>query len=323
MTDEGPVAARGPARRVIALVGVVIAAVGLVFVVRAVGRNWDEVRDALRTASVGWLILAFPVALAAMATIGAGWRRAIRLVGAERPLGEVLRWYFVGQLGKYVPGALWAVVGRAELAASGGLGRTAAYTSTGLSMVATYLAAGLVAVVTLPLAIAGGGELDEALWALLFVPAGLLVLHPAVLSWLVRSGERVFGDGRHAVVPRWWPTVRLVLSLLPSWLLIGTATWLVTRGLDPSAPFAPVLFAAALSWLVGFVVVPVPGGLGVREATFTALAATVVPVGVAAAAALVARVLFMVVDVTGAALVTVPRQARRRARPAPADPARR
>ena len=60
--------------------------------------------------------------------------------------------------------------------------------------------------------------------------------------------------------------------------------------------------AAMLSWVVGFVLVPVPGGVGVREAAFVALVGGSVPAGVRATAAVVARLAFMLVDALGAVL---------------------
>jgi uncharacterized membrane protein YbhN (UPF0104 family) len=58
-----------------------------------------------------------------------------------------------------------------------------------------------------------------------------------------------------------------------------------------------VALAAVVSWIIGFVT-PAPGGLGVREAVFVALAG--VAAGPAAAAAILARVLFVLVDGVGA-----------------------
>ena len=68
-----------------------------------------------------------------------------------------------------------------------------------------------------------------------------------------------------------------------------------------------ILFATPVSWVVGFIVVGAPGGLGVREATFAAILAGAVPPGVAPAVAIVARVVFMGVDTLGAVLVSASR----------------
>ena len=78
----------------------------------------------------------------------------------------------------------------------------------------------------------------------------------------------------------------------------------VARALDPQAPLLEVGTAAVLSWVVGFVLVPVPGGVGVREAAFVAAAGSLDP-GIAAAVALAARALFVLVDAAGAVIGSV------------------
>ncbi|OWY61332.1 hypothetical protein B7486_64330, partial [cyanobacterium TDX16] len=84
--------------------------------------------------------------------------------------------------------------------------------------------------------------------------------------------------------------------------LVAAATWCTARALDPSPSVAPIVFATLASWVVGMVVLPVPGGLGVREAVFATLASTALPVGVAATVAVVARLVFMLADAAGVAL---------------------
>ena len=55
-------------------------------------------------------------------------------------------------------------------------------------------------------------------------------------------------------------------------------------------------------WLAGFVVVGVPGGIGVRESIFTALAGGTIGTPLAVSLALVSRVVFISVDLIGAAV---------------------
>ena len=291
-----------------AVVGTLIAALGLFFVVRTIVRNWDETKDLIADAQVAWLVAAAPVALLGMSCVGVPWRRAMRLVGADASTADTLRWFFPGQLGKYVPGGVWPVVGRGELAVRGGLPRGAAYSSVGLSIATTYLAAVLVAALSLPFAAGDLADGDPPLWVLAGLPLGLVVLHPAILRRIVAVGERVLGKAANVTVPAWRDTVALVVVHVPAWLLIATATWLVTRAFDPSPPVAGLLFATVVSWIVGFVVVGVPGGIGVREATFAAVVAGAVPTGVGATAALAARLVFMLADTSGALLVALVRR---------------
>ena len=298
-------------KRVAALssaIGLLVAALGFVFVIRTIGREYDGARDAIDDAGVAWLVAAIPVALGGMTLVGVPWRRSMALLGAAPRLGDTLVWYFLGQLGKYVPGTLWPVVGRAELARRGGVPRPTAYGSVVLTLGATYLAAMLVVIAFLPFGDGTGGPEGaggwppQSWWVLLMLPLGLLVLNPTLLGWGKRLAERVVKRDIDVVVPAWRDSVLLVLWHAPAWLVIGTATWLVARAFDPTAEWAELMVPSVLSWIIGFVVVPVPGGIGVREAAFTA-AATSLDDGVGATVAIVSRLVFMLVDALGALVV--------------------
>jgi glycosyltransferase 2 family protein len=104
-------------------------------------------------------------------------------------------------------------------------------------------------------------------------------------------------------VPPWSNSIALVVRYIPSWLLVGTATWCVARAFDHNVGWMAVAPAAILSWIIGFLV-PVPGGVGVREAVFVALVGTI-PRGVAATVAVTARLCFVLVDGGGAALAAL------------------
>ncbi|MCZ7528819.1 MAG: flippase-like domain-containing protein [Acidimicrobiia bacterium] len=295
------------ARRAAALstgLGLVIAVAGGVFVARAIASEWSTVRSALEQASYGWFAAALVLAAGGMLTIGLAWGSALRILGSRPGPGRSLRWYFLGQMGKYVPGGVWTVVGRGELARRDGVARPLAYGSVLLSLSATYLAAGLTVIGLLPFDLAVGRETGAARWVVLLAPLGLLVLHPAVLSRVLGVLERLLGGTSEPVVPAWSASVRLVLRHVPAWGLIGLATWCVARAVDPGARPVQVVLAAVLSWIVGFVAVPVPGGIGVREAVFVAAAYSLSP-GIAGTVAVTARVLFMAVDSGGAALAAL------------------
>lgn len=279
-------------------VGVVAGLLAMGFVVRALLRDRETIGDALEVAAPGWVALAFVLAGVGMVAIALPWRPVLRVLGGRLPAAQVVARYFVGELGKYLPGGVWPILGRGELARRAGVPRPAAYGSVLLSLAALYLAAMLVVVVGLP-AIVGG---DGAGWlvALVLLPIGVAALHPRVLRALVAVLARVARRPIDVIIPSWGTTILLVVRYVPAWLAIGGATWAVARSLDPSAAPFEVGTAAVLSWIVGFVVVPVPGGVGVREAAFVAAASSLDP-GLAAVVAVVVRVLFVVVDVLGAA----------------------
>jgi hypothetical protein len=280
-------------------VGLLLGGGATFFVIRELVSEWHEVQVRIDHASWGWLVAGFVLAALGMAVAAAGWRSVFRLLGVQVPLKRAMGWYFVGELGKYLPGGVWPVLGRGELARRGGVPRTRAYTSVALSLAVLYLAGMFVAAALLPFAISGGGF---SVWMLflLALPAGLVLLHHTVLERLVALVRRLTKRDLVIEIPTWRNTVAVVVHYLPSWIFIGGGTWAVARALDPHASLPRVMFAAVLSWIAGFLAVPVPAGAGIREAVL--LAASGLPGGIAAATAVAARLIFVSVDGLGAAL---------------------
>ena len=282
--------------------GVGLAVVAVLLEVRLVARDCDDVRDSLAGAHAGWMVVAGALAVAGMTAIAVPWRKVLRMFGSDLPYSSVVARYYVGEIAKYVPGGVWPVVGRGELAVRGGVPRAAAYGSVALSLAALYLSAMFLVLATMPWMVASGGSLAY-LWVLVILPLGLAALHPAVLRRAHSVLQRLLRRELVVTTPRWGDSLALLVQYLPAWILIGSATWAVARGLGQDVGWFDIAPAAVLSWIVGFVLVPVPGGVGVREVAFVATATSLGP-GVGAAVALVARVLFVVVDSIGLALAS-------------------
>ena len=288
------------------LLGFVLAGLGAAFVVWSLADEWDRVLEATTGARPLWLGAGFVFGMAGMVGLGLGWRRALGLLGLPCSRRDALHWYFVGQLGKYVPGGVWAVVGSAELAAGEGASRARAYGAMLLALGCGYLAGVLAVAGLLPFQIGLLQGLPIVGFLLALIPLGVLAVHPAVLGRVLEFTRRVSRRPVQLEVPPWGSSLRLVGWHLPAWLGLGLATWCVARALEGPAPVVNIMLAGILAWVVGFLVVPAPGGLGVREAVFT-VAATSLSSGMAAAVAVVARVLFVLVDVVGAGLVLLAR----------------
>src|SRR5262245_38233447 len=125
---------------VVTVAGVGIALVAAAFVADRSADQWSEAREAVVHARPGWLVLAGLLAVAAMGTIALGWWRVLRALGAEVGPADAVAWFFVGEIGKYVPGGVWPIVGRGELATRGGVPRPVAYRSVGASLACLYAA---------------------------------------------------------------------------------------------------------------------------------------------------------------------------------------
>ncbi len=285
------------------LIGAAIGVVGLVYVAFNIADQWGAVRDRLTHVSLVPLVIGVILAAAGMTAIALAWRPVLIALGAAAPKRrDVVRWYFVGEIGKYVPGGLWTVVGRAELARRSGLSRSSAYGSVALSLLCLQVAAACVAAFALPMSGLANGHV-QAWLVLLVIPIGLGALHPKVAGSLLTLISRLTKREFSFAIPNFATTFRLVAGYIPAWICIGASTALIARSLAPHAPFAKVFAATIFSWIIGFLVIFTPGGIGVREGAFTAMLS--LPAGIAVTTSLVARLLFMAVDGTGALLTPI------------------
>jgi uncharacterized membrane protein YbhN (UPF0104 family) len=103
--------------------------------------------------------------------------------------------------------------------------------------------------------------------------SSLLFLHPVVLRWafgvVERRIPRLGVDSSH--VPRPSEVARCLAWSVANQLAFATAVAVAVTSLVDDVPLWQVATGAALAWLCGFVVVILPGGVGVREAVLAAV----------------------------------------------------
>ncbi|HEX2903892.1 MAG TPA: lysylphosphatidylglycerol synthase domain-containing protein [Jatrophihabitans sp.] len=299
--DASAATNRGPSRlaRLVKLLGIAIALLAVALCAVTLARAWSEISHSIAHARVGWLVLGLVLAAGAMTGLGVLWWRCLSLFGHPVRLVDAVAWYFGGELGKYVPGGVWPVLGRGELANRAGIARTTGYVTTLISYAAMCIGSALVCGVLAPIVAADGQGLGYGWLMLLLIPIGLAALHPAVLGRLLTLGAKLT-KGRVSIEPKpWRQMVGLTLWSCATWALVGATSVAVTEALGYSQQPARVAFAAVAAWIIGFLAIPVPAGAGLRELIF--LAVSGLDHGPAVAVAAIARVLFIVVDGVGGA----------------------
>jgi len=283
------------------LLGVTIGIAGVAFVAKTLVSKWDEVSNAFSQVDAINLVLSLLLGLAAMTSIGWIWVAMIIARSHNVRHRNAMSWYFTGQLGKYVPGGIWPIVGRAELAVRNGIPRRDAYASTGLSLVTTYAAA--VVAIGIGAASTSGHRLIAVLIALGLIIVYIAFAQPSLRTVIIRIASRVSSSASSLTDSK--RLARLTLMHVPAWLLMSLSTSVTATAFGAHIGIADMLFITTTSWLAGFVVVGVPGGIGVREAVFTSLAGGIIGTPMAVSLALMSRVVFIAVDLTGALVSSI------------------
>lgn len=275
------------------------------FVARTFIDRWEEFRTYPLDLQVnpGLLVLAALVVWSGYAALIAGWRGVLRGWNETLAPWQAGRIWALSSLGKYLPGKIWAVAGMVVMAQRAGVRPVAA---AGSALVMQLLAMGTgAAVVALTgvLALATDGWLRLGLIAVLVasVAGTLVLLHP---GWLNRILARLPGGVDQVATPTPLSILGGVAANVLAWGAYGVAVWLLARALIPevSFPLLTTMGAFAASYIVGFLVLLVPGGLGVREGVFVLMLQGVVGLAPATAIALASRLLFTLTEVGVAVL---------------------
>jgi uncharacterized membrane protein YbhN (UPF0104 family) len=297
---EAQTGRRRRAAWVIRVVGIAIAVLAVVLLARTLAGQWSEVRSSIVHASFGWLAVGLASSAVSMTGLGVLWWRCFHIFGAYPRLRDAVSWYFGGELGKYLPGGVWQVLGRGEMAQRGNVRRSTAYATTLISYGAMCVAAAIACGVLAPIASADGDGLGWGWLLLLLIPVGVAAVHPAFFGRILAFARKAT-KGRLALdPPPWNQMLGLIAWAIPTWLFLGGASVAVTAALGYDQHPARIAFAAIAAWILGFLAVPVPAGAGLRELVFVGLCG--LESAPATAVAAIARLLLIVVDGLGGLL---------------------
>jgi uncharacterized membrane protein YbhN (UPF0104 family) len=285
----------------------ILLVVVIVFAVVFFARQWSQITEVIAHIPVGASVLSFVVMMIGMVANVLSWVTLLNGLGHVVPFPRGAQIMLVGQLGKYVPGSVWAYVMQMELGRQYGIARarvlvTALY-AAGIGVVSSLiLGASVVPTIS--------ADQPALAWLYLLLPIGLVCLHPRVMTWLSNLTLKLFrrpalehrvGFGTILAAVGW--------SLL-SYVLYGVHLQLLVGDAAPASLLTVIMLGGALSLgftasLIAFVL---PSGAGVREAVVIAVLATLaVPLVDASAMALVSRAMFTAGDLllAGAAVVVV------------------
>jgi hypothetical protein len=244
------------------------------YVARELGGQWGEFRREARSLRPSWWLLAASgvLVLATYAILIEAWRRLVSGGGRSLAWRRAARIWFISNLGRFVPGRVWAIGAMGALSQREGvppaIAAGAAILNTLVSLAAGFAVLAVSGARVIPLVLPGGQRV--ALGIAVLSGIGLLLL-PLVLPWLLRvvgrrTGRATSVDIRAGAL--WFS----IVGNLAGWLLYGLAYHLLAFAMLGRAPgpWSASVAVYTASYLVGYLVVIVPGGLGAREVAMAA-----------------------------------------------------
>jgi glycosyltransferase 2 family protein len=285
---------------------VVVVAMLVWYIWKTVIANWGEVRSYNWDFDPVFMILSLLVFAAGYAFLAWIWGKVLGYVGCGVSFKAAFDIYFIGNLGRYLPGKVWTIAGTALMAERRGIcpvtAGTASVFAQGYSIISSFVFFCMFFIlrkIQLP-----GARFE---WAALALVAFTVV-------FMVPSNMERAVNLMLSLVRR--PTVKLGLTVgkaskivgwyFLSWLTFGIAFWLFVISVTGDRDINPLFLAGAyaVAYVLGFLAFFVPGGLGVREGLLSVLLSSVIPMGVALLIAFLLRLVVTLIEL-GCVLVII------------------
>jgi glycosyltransferase 2 family protein len=264
--------ARGSMWQRLLMAALILASLG--FIAVQVHRGWPEL--AHRTWSVSWPAAALSFAALFINFILVAWVWAVVFRALEKgkavPIRHTFGILYAAQLGRYIPGKIWLVFGQIAIARSMGYSSATALTAGVVQNLCGLCAAALILAVSslgsgksLWIAAAGAGTAVAIFAGLVFAPARVEAWVNRIQLRRNRGPVRITLD--HITIAK--TTGLMILA----WFVHCAAFVFLIASITPVS--AKAAFQLAMDYNLAYhfslLFIIVPGGIGVREGTLTAL----------------------------------------------------
>ena len=256
-------------RKALRVLSWILAAVVVIVVGRNLVHGLVELRRHPLPRPPRWelILLSGVVFLSGHAVLVQTWRSMLTCWDARLPFWSAARIWSVSNLARYLPGKIWNIGAMGAMSRNVGVSPVAASGSAILSTLVNLLAGFVVSV------IAGRALLEQSsqgrgTLAILIVAIAslMLLIAPWIMPRIAPIIARLAGRPVEATLPARAVAYALIGNIV-AWLLYGAAFQLFVLGLlgTASGGYAEYLAAYTISYILGYLVLFAPAGLGVRE----------------------------------------------------------
>ncbi len=273
----------------------------LAFLIALLVSQWQQLQTFAWQVTPGWVLLALVILWLTWLLELNQWRFILGRLGGPLPYRRAAQIWFLSNVIRYIPGNVWQFLGMAEMAARNGVPRLVTLASIAIHQAISTLAGLLLA--ALYFAITGTATWLDTLRPLLWLaPIALVFLHPRILQWALNWALALVKRPPVQVTLTLRDLLRLFGAYLVVWLGFGLGFAALVRAFTPLTPGAvPWLIAAfAAAYVLGYLSLLTPSGLGVREGVLVLLLQPLLPAPLPVVIALAARI-WMTLGELGAA----------------------
>lgn len=278
-------------KKVFALSVILIA---IFFILKVLLNYTDQVSTSLALISGRNIFFSFILYLGYFYVRALSWHFILKSGEQNLNIYDSLAIWFLGEAARYIPGNVWSFAGRVYLANQKRIPKRFTVFSLVIEMLLMII---ITVVLSLPaLNFTYNQPIHNLNWLLFLIPlllAGILLLnYRDRLTKMISSFQTI--PARQFDSPAF--KLAVLLQTL-SWLLFGLGTYVVLSQFNQGINVLVGISIPILAWLVGYLSVVTPMGLGVREGVLIALFTPSLGLAQATMVALISRLMIVLVEV--------------------------
>ena len=253
--------------------------------------NWEELKGYHFQISWGYFLISYIFLFLHFVLVALAWGlllRALQRPGV--PLLQALRIRTISDFARFLPGKFWYVMFRIHLCKKYHLSSAtiavSALMEEFLNIFSTLLLYVCIFFMVSPATLS-----SYAFYLFLFLPIPFVLMHPKIFQWFIHYIAKLFKKEYVASNIQYSYLLSLLSIFFLAWIILGFGFYLMAYAVSPVdiRLFLPLTGIFAISWAAGFLVIILPGGLGLREAVLGYLLAFYLPVPIAILLSLLSR----------------------------------
>lgn len=276
--------------------------VALVFMTIYIVKNWSALQEYDWQFNIGLFLLSMVVLWMGI-TVGIILFRLIfkLLLDIDIKLSKVFKMNNIANIGRYIPGKLWSVMGIFYFTDK--LGISKKKTSVAI-LVNESTSKGSALLLGLLYFFFSSSHIAYLPYMIGLLILALIFIHPRILEKLLNIILLLLKRDKITLEFSYYKIIIIFLLYTTVWILCSLGFYLLVKSITTveSINIFKFLTIFPFSWVIGYLVLIAPGGLGVREGIITAMLAEFVLPEVALVIALLQRIWFIIVEIINFAI---------------------
>lgn len=276
---------------------VVIIAVIFLFLGKNLVENWSSIPFSELHFNAVLLVISFVALVAHFLSYAKSWQELMRALGSSISFAQSTWMIATTQIAKYMPGRIWYMLGRVYVGKKQKMPGETLAVSMILETCLLLITSSVIFLMCSMLV--GTYKVVNILASFILLIIAIVVINPRILNWITNFVLRILKKPGVKITLSYMQMLKLSIYYFGLWIAQIVGFYFLVNSIYqlPISSIFTLASAHTLSWIIGFVVLFAPSGLGVREGVMTLLLSPILPTPLAIAVSFISRIWMTVFEI--------------------------